>query len=421
MTIPANTEASNESAKIVVIGAGHGGGNITAALRQAGHKGEIVLIGDEPIVPYHRPPLSKAYLKGTAPMESLKLRPDTFYESSGITLRLGQRATAIDSDARRVVLADGGSESFDLLVLATGSRARRLSIPGADLAGIHYLRSISDADAIRDAIGPGRRLAIIGGGYVGLEAAASALALGAEVVLLEREARILARVACEPLAAFFDRYHRAQGLDIRTEVAVEAFVESEGHVAGIRLAGGEIIPCDAAIVGVGAEICDELAREAGLQCERGGVVVDENARTSVPGVYAIGDMTWRPMPLYGGRMFRLESVPNAIEQARRAAADIMGKSAPAHEPPWFWSDQYDLKLQIVGVPFDSHRLVIRGSPEDKRFAIFHLAEDGRILAVEAVNMAPEFMAGRTLVAGGRTVDPARLADLTVPIKEIAAG
>lgn len=426
MTAPAgptaaNETAANEQARIVVVGAGHGGGNAAAALRQAGHKGEIVLIGDEPIVPYHRPPLSKGYLKGTAAMESLKLRPDSFYESAGISLRLGQRATAIDGEGRRVMLADGGSERFDLLLLATGSRARRLTIDGADLAGIHYLRSIADADAIRDAVGPGRRLAIIGGGYVGLEAAASALSLGARVVLLERETRILARVACEPLAAFFDSYHRAHGLDIRTEVGVDAFVGQEGHVAGVRLAGGEIVPCDAAIVGVGAEICDELAREAGLICERGGVVVDENARTSVPGVYAIGDMTWRPMPLYGGRMVRLESVPNALEQARRAAADIMGKAPPAHELPWFWSDQYDLKLQIAGVPFDSHRLVIRGSPEDKRFAIFHLAQDSRVLAVEAVNMAPEFMAGRTLVANGRPVDPARLADLSVPIKAIVAG
>jgi 3-phenylpropionate/trans-cinnamate dioxygenase ferredoxin reductase subunit len=417
----APTSSDRSEARIVIVGAGHGGGNVSAALRQAGHEGEIVLIGDEPIVPYHRPPLSQGYLKGTAAMESLKLRPDSYYETSRITLRLGQRATGIDPNARMVTLADGSRERFDVLVLATGSRARRLALPGADLAGIHYLRSIADADAIRDAVGPGRRLVIVGGGYVGLEAAASALALGAQVVLLEREARILARVACEPLGSFFDAYHRAQGLEIRTGVEVNGFVEADGHVAGVRLASGEILPCDAAIVGVGAEICDELAREARLICERGGVVVDEDARSSVPGIYAIGDMTWRPMPLYGGRMFRLESVPNAVEQARRVAADVMGKPAPPHDPPWFWSDQYDLKLQIVGVPFDSHRLVIRGSVDDRRFAIFHLSEEGRVLAVEAVNMAQEFMAGRTLVSGCRIVDPVRLADMSAPIKEIAAG
>jgi len=408
------------NAKIVIVGAGHGGGNAVAALRQMGHAGEIVLIGDEPIVPYHRPPLSKAYLKGTAAMDSLKLRPESFYETAAVTLRLGRRVTSVDPDARSVALDDGTAEPYDILILATGSRARRLAIPGTDLSGIHYLRSIGDADAIRDAVGPGRRLAIVGGGYVGLEAAASALSLGASVTLLEREDRILARVACAPLAAFFDRYHRAKGLEIRTQVQVEAFVGDGARVTGIRLADGEILPCDAAIVGVGAEICDELAREAGLTCERGGVVVDENARTSTPDVYAIGDMTWRPMPLYGGRMFRLESVPNALEQARRAAADIMGKPAPAHEVPWFWSDQYDLKLQIAGVPFDSHRLVIRGSVEEGSFAIFHLAEDGRILAVEAVNRGPDFMAGRTLVGDARVIDPERLTDVSIPLKEMAA-
>ncbi|WP_242153587.1 NAD(P)/FAD-dependent oxidoreductase [Sphingomonas sp. BAUL-RG-20F-R05-02] len=406
-------------AKVVVIGAGHGGGNVVAALRTAGHTGEIVLIGDEPIVPYHRPPLSKGYLKGTAAMESLKLRPDSYYASAGIALRLGARAVAIDRTAQTVRLAGGGSERYDLLVLATGSRARRLAIPGAALGGIHYLRSIADADAIRGAIGPGRRLAIVGGGYVGLEAAASALALGSSVVLLERESRILARVACAPLAAFFDDYHRAKGLEIRTEARVEGFEGRDGNVSALWLADGERLLCDAVIVGIGADVCDELAREAGIGCDHGGVIVDENACTSEPGVYAIGDMTWRPMPLYGGRMFRLESVPNALEQARRVAAHIMGKPAPAHEPPWFWSDQYDLKLQIVGVPFDSHRLVIRGDMAERSFAIFHLAPDNRVLAVEAVNRTPEFMAGRTLVGEARIVDPAHLADLSIPIKDLA--
>lgn len=408
-------------ARVVIIGAGHGGGNAAAALRQAGHLGPIDLIGDEPIVPYHRPPLSKAYLKGTAAMETLKLRPETWYANNGVALHLGREARTLDPVTRTVTLADGTLLSYDVLILATGSRARRLTIPGADLDGIHYLRDLRDADMIRDAVGPGRRLVIVGGGYIGLEAAASALALGTEVVLLEREARILSRVACEPLAMFFDAYHRGKGLRIVTGAQVEGFEGTEGRVSGVRLGDGDVIACDAVLVGVGATICDQLARDAGLTCEAGGVVVDDDARTSVPGIYAVGDMTWRPMPLYGGRMFRLESVPNAVEQGRRAATNIVGKAPPPHDVPWFWSEQYDLKLQIVGVPFDSHRLIVRGSIPDAKFAIFHLSDTGRVLAVEAVNMPQEFMAGRTLVGEKRVVDADLLADSGVPIKQIVQG
>ena len=404
--------------RVVIIGAGHGGGNLAASLRQAGHVGEIVLIGDEAIVPYHRPPLSKGYPKGSVDVDTLKLRPESWYESNNITLRLGVSAEAIDPAAREVRLADGAMLTYDRLVLATGARARRLAVPGADLRGVLYLRDITDADRIREAVRPAKRLAIIGGGYIGLEAAASAIALGSKVVLLEREDRILARVACTPLAEFFDGYHRAKGLMIRTGVQVEAIEGASGHVAGVRLADGELLGCDAVLVGVGAALCDHLARDAGLVCEAGGVAVDANGRTSSPGIYAIGDMTWRPMPLYGDRLFRLESVQNAVEQARRVAADITGKPAPTHEVPWFWSDQYDLKLQIVGVPFDSHRLVVRGSIEDAKFAIFHLSDRDRVLAVEAVNLAPEFMAARTLVGERRRVAAERLADTSVPIKEI---
>lgn len=419
----------NEDSRVVIVGAGHGGGAAVASLRQAGHRGAIVLIGDEPVVPYHRPPLSKAYLKGTAAPNSLKLRPDSWYLANGVELRLGTTATAIDPAAKTVALADGGVVPYDFLVLATGSRARRLTIAGADLAGVHTLRDMRDADMIRDAIGPSRRLVIVGGGYVGLEAAASAIALGAQAVLLEREPRILARVACAPLAAFFHRYHTDKGVEIVTGADVRGFAGADGHVTGVVVAGqgagqggGDMtIDCDAVLVGVGAEISDGLARAAGLRCEVGGVVVDDVGRTSDATIYAVGDMTWRPMPLYGDRMFRLESVPNANEQARRAAADILGKPQAAHEVPWFWSDQYDLKLQIAGIPFDSHRIVVRGSVNDAKFAIFHLSDAGRVLAVEAVNMAQAFMGGRTLVGEARVVDDALLADVDVPMKAIVNG
>ena len=411
----------NENSRVVIVGAGHGGGNMAASLRQAGHAGPIVLIGDEPVVPYHRPPLSKAYLKGTAAADSLKLRPDSWYTGNGVELLLGATATAIDLQAKTVSLAVGDVVPYDLLVLATGSRARRLRLPGAELDHIHTLRDMADADRIRGSIGPGAKLAIVGGGYVGLEAAASAIALGASAVLLEREPRILARVACEPLAAFFHRYHVGRGVEIVTSADVRGFAGKDGRVTGVEMGDGTTIDCDAVLVGVGAEISDGLARDAGLHCEAGGVVVDDTARTSHPGIYAIGDMTWRPMPLYGDRMFRLESVPNAAEQAKRAACDMLGKAQPAHEVPWFWSDQYDLKLQIAGVPFDSHRLVVRGSIDDAKFAIFHLSDTGRVLAVEAVNMAQAFMGGRTLVGDARVVDDALLVDVDVPMKTIVQG
>ena len=408
-----------KTARVVVVGAGHGGGNMVSFLRQAGHEGAIVLIGAETAPPYHRPPLSKAYLKGEATEESLKLRADSFYAEKNITLRLGETVTGIDRKNRRVLLRDGSEEAYDKLVLATGSTPRRLTIPGSDLAGILELRHLDDAEALKVAIGPAQRLAVIGGGYIGLEAAASAISLGASATIIERESRILARVACEQLASFFDGYHRAKGVEIITGAHVERLEGKHGRISAVVLADGRSIPCDAALVGIGGIPSDELGRAAGLDCENG-IVVDENARTSDPDIYAIGDVAWRPMPLYGGRMFRLESVPNAIEQARRVAHDILGLPQPAHEVPWFWSDQFDLKLQIAGVPFDAEQLVVRGAPDQGRFAIFHL-RDGHVLAVEAVNSAKDFLFGRSVVGTDKRVDPVRLADPEVPAKETVIG
>lgn len=408
----------NEDSRIVIVGAGHGGGNMCAALRQVGHRGEIVLVGDEPRVPYHRPPLSKAYLKGSAAADSLRLRPESWYTGNNIVLRLGETVAAIDRRIQRVVLASGEAIPYDLLVLATGARARRLALPGSDLANIVTLRDLSDAETLRTVVQPGRTLAIVGGGYVGLEAAASVIGMGAHAVLLEREARILQRVACEPLARFFHNYHASKGVRILTAAQVCGFVGEDGRVSGVALANGETIGCDAVLLGVGAEVRDELARAAGLACEPGGVVVDDVGRTSDNRIYAVGDATWRPLPLYESRMARLESVPNATEQAKRAAHDIVGKPQPAHEVPWFWSDQYDVKLQIAGIPFDTRHLVVRGTIDSAKFAIFHLTAENRVQAVEAVNLPQAFMAGRTLIADDRAVDPGQLADPDVPLKEL---
>jgi 3-phenylpropionate/trans-cinnamate dioxygenase ferredoxin reductase subunit len=404
--------------RILIIGAGHAGGSASAFLRQYGFAGDITLAGDEPYAPYQRPPLSKAWLKGEADSESLLLRPESFYDQERITLRRGLRAKRINRADKTVAFEGGETLGYDILILATGARARTLTAPGADLGGVLSLRSAADADALKAALRPGATLAVIGGGYVGLEAAASAAALGCNAVVLEREARLLARVASAPMAAFFETYHQAKGVRIVTNADVAGLVGQAGQVTGVQLADGSTIACDVALVGVGAAPNVELARDAGLDCADG-VVVDLAARTSDPDIYAIGDVTHRPLPLYD-RNFRLESVPNALEQAKQAASAITGRAPPTPEVPWFWSDQFDLKLQIAGIAFDADQLVLRGDPATLPFAVFHLRE-GRVLAVEAVNGPAEFMGGRLLIGRGAPVDTARLADPSVPMKAVVGG
>ena len=402
--------------KVLIIGAGHAGGTAAALLRQYGFEGAIVLAGEEAAPPYQRPPLSKAWLKGESDLESLLLRPEHFYAEHGIDLRTGVTATAIDAASKTVTFADGTVETYGVLILATGSTARRLAIPGADRPELIELRTLVDAERLKATLGPGSRLAVVGGGYVGLEAAASARTLGAEVVVIERMERVLQRVASETLSAFFTTHHRAHGVEIRTGAEVTAFEDG-----GVRLADGELIPADVVLVGVGALAHDGLARAAGLVCDTlfsGGVVVDETARTSDAAIYAIGDMTFRPLPAHGGRTLRLESVPNALEQAKQAASAIVGRAAPTPEVPWFWSDQYEVKLQIAGLPFDADRQVVRGDPDDGAFAVFHLEGD-RIVCVEAVNAPPEFMAGRQLIGRATAVDVTKLTDLAVSMKAVA--
>ena len=400
--------------KVLIIGAGHAGGTAAALLRQYGHEGPIVLAGEEPAPPYQRPPLSKAWLKGEADLEALLLRPENFYAEHGIELRLGVTATAIDAAAKTVSFADGTVETYDTLILATGSTARKLNIPGADRPDLLELRTLADAEKLKAALGPGKRLAVIGGGYVGLEAAASARALGAEAVIIERMDRVLARVASQPLSDFFTRYHREHGVEVLTSAEVTGFEDG-----GVRLGDGRLIEADAVLVGVGALACDQLAGTAGLSCENG-IVVDEAARTSDPAIWAIGDVTFRPIPVHGGLRHRLESVPNALEQAKQAASAIAGRPAPAPEVPWFWSDQYDIKLQIAGLSQGADRQVVRGDAGAATFAVFHLAGD-RIVCVEAVNAPAEFMAGRQMIGRGTPVDADRLADTAVTMKAVAAG
>jgi len=405
------------NAKVVIVGAGHAGGTAAALLRQYGFTGAITLLGEEPIPPYQRPPLSKAWLKGEADEDSLALKPLEFYAEQSIDLRMGVVVRSISRASKQVALADGEPISYDVLVLAMGARPRRLAIPGADLAGVCELRTAADAEALKAALKPGCRLAVVGGGYIGLEVAASARALGAEATVIELQSRVLARVASEPMSEFFEAYHRTRGVGFELNVSVHEILGDAGRVIGVKLSDGRTVACDAALIGVGALPNDEIARDAGLECANG-IVVDLEARTADPAVFAIGDVTHRPLPLYE-RSFRLESVPNALEQAKQVAAALTGRAPPAPEVPWFWSDQYDLKMQIAGLPFDGDSLLVRGDPKTARFAVFHLKGD-LIQAVEAVNAPPEFMAGRQLIGSRRPIARQRLADGAISMKEVAA-
>ncbi len=402
---------------VIILGAGHAGGTAAAALRQMGFAGAITLIGEEPLAPYQRPPLSKEWLKGETDAGRLRLKGENFYADAGIDLRLGTRVTEIDPAGKTLRLSDGETLGYDALIIATGSRPRELNLPGADLNGLLTLRSMADAEALRSVLQAGKSLVIVGGGYIGLEVAASARALGVEVTLIEQEDRLLARVASGPVSDFALAMHQGNGVSILLSTGVTGFEGGNGGVTAVQLAGGESVSCDAVLVGIGAVPNDELAEAAGLACD-GGIVVDIEARSSDPNIFAIGDVTKRPLPLYE-RMFRLESVPNAVEQARQAAAAITGAPAPKEEVPWFWSNQYDCKLQIAGLPFHRDRTLTRGDPASGKFSVFHLMGD-LVQTVEAVSTPADFMAGKRMIANRTKIDPAKLADPAVPIKEVTA-
>jgi 3-phenylpropionate/trans-cinnamate dioxygenase ferredoxin reductase component len=400
---------------VVIIGSGHGGATAAIELRRAGYREPITIVGDEYVIPYHRPPLSKGWLKGEASHESLALRSAEWYVDNNVALLLNNRAARIDRESHTVVLADDSVLHFSHLIIATGARARRLTVPGADLPGVLTLRNIKDADLLKKSMGPRTYIAIIGGGYVGLETAASGRSLGAEVFIIERESRVLARVACPILSEFFTAVHRSHGVSFELGADLVRFI---GHdrVEGVELAGGRVIACDTAIVGVGAIPNDELARSCGLPCADG-IVVDEHSRTSDLAVFAVGDVTRRPLSRYE-RQGRLESVPNAIEQAKQAAAAICVLPSPAAELPWFWSDQYDVKLQIAGLAFDCDDIVTRGDPASNSFSLFHL-KGSQVEAVEAVNAPGDFMFGKVLINRRIPIERKKLADLATPIRESA--
>lgn len=397
----------------VIVGAGQGAAQLVESLRREGLQGRIVVIGDEPYLPYQRPPLSKKYLAGEMERDRLFIKPATFYEQHRAELLLGRRAVAIDRDTRRVRLDDGTALEYGTLVLATGSRERRASAPGSGLGGIHYLRGIADVDGIRGELGTGRRLVVIGAGYIGLEVAASGIKHGLEVTVLELADRPLVRVVAPEMSAFYMSAHTRAGVRVLCNTGLAAF-RGEDRVREVIATTGESFPADFVVVGIGIVPNQELAQEAGLACQNG-ITVDEYCRTSDPDIYAIGDCCNFPSPRYGRRI-RLESVDNAYEQARTAAANICGRTVVHDKVPWFWSDQFDLKLQIVGLSAGYDRVILRGDPATRSFSCCYL-EGNELLAVDAVNNPRDYMSARKAIAERLPMNPAKLANPAVSIKD----
>jgi 3-phenylpropionate/trans-cinnamate dioxygenase ferredoxin reductase subunit len=400
---------------IVIIGAGQAGLQAAGSARQAGFSGPLTIIGAEPQLPYQRPPLSKAYLQGDLAAERLFLRPREFYVQSRIDLKLGARALAVDRLAQEVRLATGEVLAYDRLLIATGAPPRRIAVAGGERRGVFYLRTVADSDALRPVLDAGGTLAVIGAGYIGLEVAASARKAGLKVVVIEAQDRPLARVAGRDISDYFVDLHRRNGVEFRFGAAVEAIDGLSESADCVRLAGGEHIACDAVLIGVGVAPDATLARGAGLAV-RDGVVVDEQARTDDPAIFAAGDCASFPSPLYGRRM-RLESVPNAIEQGKVAGANLAGGQAVYDAVPWFWSDQYETKLQTAGLCEGADETVIRRAGP-QAFAAWYLKE-GRLIAVDAVNDVAAFAAGKRLIAAKARPAPKTLADPAADLKSLA--
>jgi 3-phenylpropionate/trans-cinnamate dioxygenase ferredoxin reductase subunit len=398
---------------IVVVGGGHAAAQVVDSLRRDGYAGRLVMACGEPVIPYQRPPLSKKFLAGELELERLPIRPASFYENIRCELMLGNPVVAIDAGARKVTLADGGSLGYDKLVLAIGGHARPIPVPGADLPGVHVLRTVADVEAIRAKLKPGVRVAIVGAGYIGLECAATFRKLGHDVTVIEMMDRVMNRVVAPEMSRFYQAEHTNHGVNLLTEQRVRGLL-GDDSVHAVECADGTQVPADLVIVGIGLVPNCALAQAAGLACDDG-IAVDDHCRTSDPDIYAIGDCCSHPSPRYGRRI-RLESVDNAFEQAKSAAANICGKPTPHDKTPWFWSDQYELKLQIVGLSQHYDSVILRGDPATRSFSCCYL-RDGELIALDAVNHAKDFMAARKLIAERARPDLAKLADDAVALRD----
>jgi 3-phenylpropionate/trans-cinnamate dioxygenase ferredoxin reductase component len=401
--------------QIVIVGAGQAAVQAVDTLRRKGFTGKLVLVGEETWIPYQRPPLSKKYLAGTLERDRLPIRPPHFYPGHQVELRLGRRAVEISRIEQRVRLDDGSTVAYDGLLLATGSKPRGLAVPGIELGGVHYLRTLDDVDRIRADLAPGRRLVVVGGGYIGLEVAATARELGLEVTVLEMADRVMNRVTCSQLSAFYQGEHSRRGVKIVCDARVAALAGgNEGRVRAVVTEDGAEHPADVVVVGVGVVAVDELAAAAGLDCANG-IVVDTHCRTSDTHIYAAGDCTSHPS-LHYARRLRLESVDNAFEQAGSAALNLMDIPTVHDRIPWFWSDQFDLKLVIVGLCQDHDAVVTRGDAGSRSFSACYLRE-GELVAIDTVNHPKDQMAARKLIAARARPNPDKLADPAMPLKD----
>ncbi|KPF63838.1 NAD(P)/FAD-dependent oxidoreductase [Porphyrobacter sp. AAP60] len=413
------TTSTTDHADVVIVGTGHGGAQAAIALRQHGHEDSILMIGRDNAPPYERPPLSKEYLAGDKGFERIMIRPEKFWAEKNIGLRLGAAVTGLDPAAHRLTLSDGSHVSYRKLIWSGGGDPRRLPVPGAVLPGVFYVRDKGDADAMMAALAGGaKRAVVIGGGYIGLEAAAVLRKLGCEVTLVEMLPRLLARVAGEDLSTFYAEEHRRQGVDVRLETGVHAVLgEDMGRVTGVRLDNGEEVPCDMVIVGIGVVPAVAPLIAAGAAGSNG-VDVDFCCRTTLDDVYAIGDCAAHANDFADGAVIRLESVQNAHDMANTVAKAIMGEKEPYHALPWFWSNQYDLKLQTAGLSFGFDETVLRGDPATRKFTVVYL-KDGKPIAFDCVGTMKDYVQGRKLLENkvGR-IDPAVLADPEVPLKDL---
>ena len=400
--------------RVVIAGAGHAAGQLVASLKQHKFDGQIVLVGDEAHLPYQRPPLSKKFLSGDLAAERLYVKPPAFYEDPQIELRLDTVITKIGRASKTLKTENGDDISYDKLILALGSRVRRLSIEGADLEGVHYLRSIDDVNGIRAETENRKNAVIVGAGYIGLEVAAVMRQLGLDVTVVEMADRVMSRVVSPEISDFYQIEHTNQGVHLRLSTVITA-MHGEDRIQAVETEDGELIPADFVVVGVGILPNTELAIDAGLDVEDG-IVVDDCCQTSDPSIYAVGDCTRHPNAIYD-RQLRLESVHNALEQAKTAISNICGKPSQYSQVPWFWSDQYDLKLQIAGLSTGYDDVIIRGNPAGRSFACLYL-KDGMLIATDAVNSPKEFVQSKALIASRTQMNRDRLADTDIQLRDL---
>lgn len=403
----------------VIVGASHAGSQLATAVRKEGWEGRILMIGDESSAPYHRPPLSKALLNGEKTADQLEIFKSSVYEKANVEMKLGTQVESIDRNSKQIRLDDGEVISYDKLALCTGARVRKLDIPGAHLDGVFYLRTLSDAEAIQKAVKPGAKAVIVGGGYIGLETAASLRKLGMEVTVLEMMNRVLERVTAAELSSYYTKLHESHGVNIITNAQALA-LHGEGNVQQVMCNDDLMLDADMVIIGIGVIPNTELAEVAGLEVANG-IVVNELACTTDPDIVAAGDCTFHPNDVLGYEL-RLESVPNAMEQAKTAAATICGNTKPYHALPWFWSDQYDVKLQIAGFNKGYDNVVLRGNPDDNQFVAWYM-KGKQVLAADCINSPKEFMQAKKLISLKAEISAEDLAntdfDLLAFVKSLA--